>query len=90
MIHQRRLVLAVVGFVISFATAGDVHATSCVRVRAETAELELQTVTIDGKPAPAPPIYASTVVRVYRNYDGSVHLHARQAGHWLWEETFEP
>jgi len=90
MMHARRMGMAIGCFVLSFATAGDVHAMSCVRVRAETAELELQSVTVDGKSVGLPAIYTGTVVSVYRHTNGSVQLLAKRGPEWLWEERLEP
>jgi hypothetical protein len=90
MMRARRIGMAVGCFALAFATAGDVHAMSCVRVRAETAELELSSVTVDGKSAGLPAVYTGTTVTVYRHADGSVQLRAKRGPEWLWEERLEP
>ncbi len=73
-----------------FSLAGDAHGTSCFKVKAETAHLELEELRVNGVVAPSPAGYVGADVYVYRNFDGKLRLQAKRLPEWLWDEQFEP
>jgi hypothetical protein len=86
----RSLILLGLAFGLVLASSGDAVALSCADDYSETATLELESVTVDGKPAGPSAGHSLGSVRVYPRRDRTVSFEVVNKSDRDWEEAFAP
>jgi hypothetical protein len=76
------------GFIL--AASGDAVATSCADEYSETATLEIESVTVDGKPVSPSAGHAIGTVQVYPRRDKTLAFEVVSKSIREWEESYAP
>lgn len=86
----RSLIILFSAACLVLASSGDAVATSCADDYSETATLEIESVTVDGKSSSATPGHLIGVARIFRHQDKTLEFQVNSTSDRHWEESLAP